>query len=432
MRNRLIILAITVIVVCTLSGVSQAEHPSPSVCVITVTGTIDPATAGYIKRGIRKANRDNNNLLLIELDTPGGLVDATKDIIEQMLASRVPIAVYVTPQGAMASSAGTYITVAAQIAAMAPTTHIGSATPISSSGKDLEHKVTNALASYMKTLAERRGRNADWAIKAVRQGISATENEALKLKVIDFVVPDRQSLFRAVDGRKVQTSGGDVVIRSRGADVLKLPMTPQEGFMHFLANPNVIGFLVLLTIYGLIGEVSNPGAILPGVVGGMSLILVLYSSNLLPLSVTGLLLILFAVVLFLIDTQVTTHGVLTAGGVVSMALGLFLLVDAEDPVYRMSIPFVASAALVTGAFFVFAVGAGIRAQRRKVTTGHEGLVGSVVMAKTDIDPVGRVFLNGAWWTAQTREGSVRAGTAVRVVSVEGLRLFVTEDKDQED
>lgn len=412
-----------------LAVVLTAEAPANSVRVVTVEGSIDPATAGYIIRGIKTAEKEQDRLLLIELDTPGGLVTATQDIVKAMLASTVPIAVYVTPEGAMASSAGTYITVAAQVAAMAPTTHIGSATPISSEGgKDLDRKVTNALTSYMETLAQRRNRNARWAIKAVREGISASETQALKLNVIDLVAPDRATLLKKIDGRKVEVAARkQVVLKTTGAPVRKMPMRAQEVFMHFLANPNVLGILILIAMYGIIGEVSNPGSILPGVVGVIALLLVFYSSNTLPLSATAVLLVLFSIALFVIDTQMPTHGVLTTGGVISLALGLFLLVDTGDPLFRMSLSLVIGAALATGAFFVFAVGAGIRAQQRRVTTGHEGLVGLVTEAKTEIDPVGRVFLEGAWWTAQSDSGPISAGERVRVVEVHGLRLYVTRD-----
>ncbi len=403
---------------------ASAAEP-PAVRAIRVTGTINPATAGYIIRAIKEANRLEEGLVLVELDTPGGLVDSTKDIIKEMLASDVPIAVYVSPQGAMASSAGTFITVAAQVAAMAPTTHIGSATPISGQGgEDLERKVTYAMSSYMRTLAERRGRNAEWAVKAVEKGISATENEALKLKVIDLIAASRDELLRKIDGRKVNVSKGDVVIRTKGARVVDMPMSRQEQLMHFLANPNVLSILILIAIYGIIGEISNPGGILPGVAGGIALILVFFSANLLPLNITALLLIAFAIILFIVDTQVASHGILSAGGALSLGLGLFLLVDVGDPLFRTSLALVIMAALVTAAFFTFAVGAGIRAQKRKVTTGREGLVGRVVEARTDIAPVGRVFVDGAWWTAETSGEPVRAGELVEVKAVRGLRLLV--------
>ncbi|MCC6484815.1 MAG: nodulation protein NfeD [Armatimonadetes bacterium] len=397
--------------------------------VVRVEGSIDPATAAYILRGIRTATEHKDALLLVELDTPGGLVDSTKDIIKAMLASPVPIAVYVAPEGAMAASAGTYITVAAQIAAMAPTTHIGSATPITGEGKDLPRKVTNAMASYMETLAERRGRNAKWAVKAVREGISATETEALKLNVIDLIAKDRTQLLQKIDGRSVEVAGGKhVTLRTEHAPVEELPINPRESLLHFLANPMVLGVLVLIAMYGIIAEVSNPGAIFPGVAGGLALILVLFSSNVLPLNYTALLLIFFSFILFAVDAHVATHGVLTTGGVISLALGLFLLVDTDEPMFRMSLSFVISAAIVSAVLFTTAIGAGIRAQKRKVTTGHEGLIGLLAEARTPLAPVGRVFLEGSWWTAEVEGGEpVEAGQMVRVVRVKGLRLFVTKE-----
>ncbi len=362
------------------------------------------------------------------MDTPGGLVDSTKDIIKGMLASPVPVAVYVSPEGAMAASAGTYITVAAQVAAMAPTTHIGSATPIAGEGKDLPRKVTNAMASYMETLAQRRGRNAKWAVKAVREGISATETQALKLHVIDLVATSRQQLLQKIDGRSVEVAGGrKITLKTARAPVEELPINPRESLLHFLANPFVVGVLVLVAMYGIIAELSNPGAIFPGVIGGIALILVLFSSNVLPISYTALLLIVFSFILLAVDAYVPTHGVLTTGGVAALALGLFLLIDTDEPMFRMSLSFVITAAVVSGLLFTTAIGAGIRAQKRKVTTGHEGLIGQTAEARTAIAPVGRVFLEGAWWTAETEGEPIEAGRRVRVVDVRGLRLFVTPE-----
>lgn len=403
-------------------------HAAGAVRVIRVEGSIDPATASYVLRGLRAARENGDALLLIELDTPGGLVDSTKDIIKGMLASPVPVAVYVSPEGAMAASAGTYITVAAQVAAMAPTTHIGSATPIAGEGKDLPRKVTNAMASYMETLAQRRGRNAKWAVQAVREGISATETQALKLHVIDLVATSRQQLLQKIDGRSVEVAGGrKITLKTARAPVEELPINPRESLLHFLANPFVVGVLVLVAMYGIIAELSNPGAIFPGVIGGIALILVLFSSNVLPISYTALLLIVFSFILFAVDAYVPTHGVLTTGGVAALALGLFLLIDTDEPMFRMSLSFVITAAVVSGLLFTTAIGAGIRAQKRKVTTGHEGLIGQTAEARTAIAPVGRVFLEGAWWTAETEGEPIEAGRRVRVVDVRGLRLFVTPE-----
>lgn len=403
-------------------------HAAGAVRVIRVEGSIDPATASYVLRGLRAARENGDALLLIELDTPGGLVDSTKDIIKGMLASPVPVAVYVSPEGAMAASAGTYITVAAQVAAMAPTTHIGSATPIAGEGKDLPRKVTNAMASYMETLAQRRGRNAKWAVKAVREGISATETQALKLHVIDLVATSRQQLLQKIDGRSVEVAGGrKITLKTARAPVEELPINPRESLLHFLANPFVVGVLVLVAMYGIIAELSNPGAIFPGVIGGIALILVLFSSNVLPISYTALLLIVFSFILLAVDAYVPTHGVLTTGGVAALALGLFLLIDTDEPMFRMSLSFVITAAVVSGLLFTTAIGAGIRAQKRKVTTGHEGLIGQTAEARTAIAPVGRVFLEGAWWTAETEGEPIEAGRRVRVVDVRGLRLFVTPE-----
>lgn len=404
----------------------KADDVPRTIRVITVDGTIDPATSGYIRRAIEVANNNKDELLLIELNTPGGLVDATQDIIIAMLASKTPIAVYVTPEGGRALSAGTFILVSAQIAAMSPTTTTGAATPIGGQGgEDLERKVVNAMEAYMRSLAEKRDRNAEWATKAVTEGISATERESLELKVIDLIATDRNDLLKKIDGKTVMVAGEQkVTLNTAGAPVEELPMRPQERLMHFLANPNVIGILILIAIYGIIGEISNPGAIFPGVVGGIALILVFYAANLLPLNYTALALIVFAVALFIIESQTATTGILATGGAVALGLGLFLIVDVNDPVFRTSLSVVIPATLFTMAFFVFAIGAVIKAKKRHVTTGSQGLTGREVPARTDLDPYGKVFTDGSWWTVESIGGPVKAGEMVRIVEVQGLKLVV--------
>ena len=405
--------------------------------VVRLDGIVGPATARYILRGLRAATNDAAEALIIELDTPGGLLKSMEDITKAMLASTVPTVVYVWPSGARAASAGVFITYAANIAAMAPTTHLGAAHPVGiapgggggAEDKTLMTKVTNDAVAEIRGYAVRRGRNAAWAEQAVRQSVSITEPEALKLHVVDLGADDLRDLLKKIDGRTVTTAGGTRVLHTRDARVVEIPMDATERFLLLLSDPNIGFILMTMAIYGIIFELSNPGSVFPGVIGGLALILALASFAVLEVNVAGLLLIGFAVILFIADIKVPSHGVLTAGGLISFFLGSLLLTENQVPFLRISFTLIVTMTVLTTAFFAFAVGAGIRAQAQKVRTGREGLIGAVGVARTDLAPAGTVFVQGELWSAETEDGVIPAGQRVRVVRLDGLRLVVRREEE---
>jgi len=403
--------------------------------VIRLNGVIAPATARYVVREIREAERHRAEALLIELDTPGGLLKSMDDITRAMINTDVPTVVYVYPSGSRAASAGVFITYAATIAAMAPTTHLGAAHPVTAGGgspggedKTLMTKITNDSVAGIRGLAIRRGRNAAWAEKAVRESVSITETEALALHVIDLVADSPRDLLAKIDGREVQTPSGKRRLHTRIARPVEVPMDLTEQFLALLSDPNVGFILMTMAIYGIIFELSNPGSVFPGVIGGLALILALASFAVLEVNVAGLLLIGFSLLLFIADIKVPSHGILTAGGIVSFVIGSLLLTERQAPFLRISLALIFGMAALTGGFFAFAVGAGLRAQRRKVQTGREGLVGAVGVARTQLSPEGTVFVQGEIWSAESLDGVIPAGARVRVARVEGLRLQVNREE----
>jgi membrane-bound serine protease (ClpP class) len=433
MLKRFILIQILLIIALFLSLlVAQAASAAPRpVYSITVDGAIHPASADYVVRGIGKAEQDNAQALLIKLDTPGGLMDSMRRIVQAELSSDVPVIVYVSPNGARAGSAGVFITIAANIAAMAPVSNIGSAHPVAlspvggSGGMDrtMEAKVENDAAEYARSIAERRGRNADWAEQAVRKSVNLTANDALKQNVINYIAEDTRDLLRKIDGSKVQFEDGTVTLHTAKAPVRELPMNARETFLGFLANPNVAAILLMMAIYGIIAELSNPGAIFPGVIGGISLILFLYSFSVLPLNAAGLALVVFAIILFIAEVKVPGTGILTFGGIVSLALGLFLVFNTGSPVFRLSLQVIGLLVLFTSAFFILIIQSGLRALKKPFVTGREGMIGRIVEARTDISPVGKVFTEGTLWTAESDE-SIKAGEKIKIVDIDGLKLVV--------
>lgn len=403
---------------------------------IRVDGAIGPATANYIDRAVLVAAEREDACLIIELDTPGGLLESTKLIVQHMYASKVPTVVFVAPSGASATSAGCFITIAADIAAMAPNTSIGAAHPVSLGGGGgggggapgeeskpdgiMNQKLENYASSYIQSIAEKRGRNAEWAVSSVRESASITAEKALELKVIDLIAADVPELLQKIDGMKP----GGRELRTAGARVEPIPMLAREKLFQMLWRPEVLLILTLVAIYGLLGELSNPGAILPGVMGAIALILVLYMSSILPVNIAGLALIGLALVLFIIDVFAPTHGVLTGGGVVAFFLGALMLFNGAGPAFRLSLAYIIPATVLTALFFIFIVGKGLRAQQLPVLAGRETMVGKTVPALMPIGPSGgKVFIEGEYWNAVS-ETPVEAGRPVEVVSVKGLTLTV--------
>lgn len=408
------------------AGEDPAASGSRVVYVLRADGPVTASMVGSITDAIRRTERENAEALIIELDTPGGLVTSMRDIIKEMLAAKRPLVVYVSPNGAHAGSAGAFITLAAHVAAMAPVSNIGASTPVSVGGemtKAMEKKVVNDAAAFMRTIAERQGRNVKVAEEWVREGTARTASEALANKVIDLIAPTLEDLLTALDGRTVTTAAGKLTLRTKGARVQRLELSFRDLVLKAISNPNIAFLLLLLGAAGLYFEFSTPGAILPGVVGAICLMLAFYALQFLPINYVGLLLILLAIILFIAEIKIVSHGVLTIGGVISMILGGIMLIDSPGPYLKISLATVVVTALLMAAFFAVVVGAGVRAMQRQPATGLEGMVGEVGVARTRLAPEGHVFVHGELWQAHC-EGEAEPGEEVRVTAVEGLRLRV--------
>jgi len=395
---------------------------------IKIDGAIGPATASYIARAIDVATAQDDECLIIQLDTPGGLVDSASKIVESFYAAKIPTVVYVAPAPARAGSAGVFITMAADVGVMAPHTRIGAAHPVElgagggteKTDDTMKQKMENDTAKFAQSIADKRHRNADWARSAVVDSASITAEEALDENVIDFISPDLPDLLKQLDGRDVDGK----TLNTAEATVVEIPMNTWEKFSQLFLRPEVMFVLMLMVIYGIMGELSSPGAILPGVVGVIALILVLYMSAILPVNVTGIVLIALAVALFITDIFATTHGVLTAGGIVAFFLGAMMLFSGSEPGFGLSLFWIFPATLLTAAFFIFVVGKGIRAQFKPVRAGAETMVGQTVPALSRIDSAGgRVFIEGENWTAVS-DTPVETGNPVEIIGREGLTLKV--------
>jgi membrane-bound serine protease (ClpP class) len=401
------------------------------ICFIKISGAIGPATASYIARSLEEASSRNAQCLVIQLNTPGGLLASTQVIVQNLLASQVPVVVYVAPAGATATSAGCFITLAASVAAMAPTTTIGAAHPVMIGGgipsqddkkpdETMKQKLENFSVSYMEAIAAKRNRNVEWAKSAVRESASIPAEKALELKVIEIIAKDLPDLQRQLDGRVID--GKD--LKTAHAEVIEIGMSPSETIFQSLWRPEVMFILMLIAIYGIIGELSNPGAILPGVVGAIALLLALYMAAILPINVTGLILIALAVVLFVFDVFAPTHGVLTVGGIVAFLIGSLMLFDRNNPFFRLSLAYIIPATILTALFFVFIIGKGLRAQLLPTRTGKESLLGQTIAASSAIDSSGgKVFVEGEYWNAIS-DTPIKEGEAVEVSAVLGLTLKV--------
>jgi len=403
-----------------------AATQAAQVGLIKINGAIGPATASYISRAIDVSAAQNDECLVIELNTPGGLANSMNDIVQVFYAERVPTVVYVAPEGAMAGSAGVYITLAANIAAMAPHTTIGAAHPVEMGNEEettnsiMMQKVGNVYTKVMQTIAEKRHRNVEWAKSSVTASKALTSEEALQLKVIDLIATNVPDLLQKLSGRSVNGK----ILKTIGASVIEIPMTPSEHLFQLFWLPEVMTILMLIAIYGIIAEMSHPGAIFPGVAGALALILLLYMSATLPVNVAGVALILLAVALFIIDIFAPTHGVLTGGGIAAFFLGALMLFNHAPVGYHLPMSWIVSATVLTAAFFIFVVSKGIRAQFRPIQSGKETMLGRTVKALSRIDAQGgKVFIEGENWNAVS-ETPVEAGQPVEITGIEGLTLKV--------
>lgn len=406
---------------------------SQSVVVIIIEGTINPSSAEFIQRSIDQSAGQNADCLIIQLNTPGGLLQSTREIVTSMLESKVPTVVYVAPSGAHAGSAGVFITMAANFAAMAPGTNIGAAHPVSTEGKMdsvMSEKVTNDAAAFIRTIAEKRKRNLTWAEEAVRKSQAITETEALKQNVIDLIAKNTDDLLNQIDGRTVVIKEDTITMHTKGARIETLEMGWAEKLLDLLSDPNIAYILFLLGMYGLMFELYNPGSIFPGIVGVISLILAFYTMHTLPINYAGLALMIFGIILFLLEIKIVSHGMLAIGGAVSLFLGSIMLIRTPSVLEFVELSWVViivSVAISTF-FFVFLLGLGLKVQRKKPTTGIEGLIGEIGETITPLDPEGTVRVHGEFWKAEVIGGSLEKGMPIRVVEIQNLKLKVEQAK----
>lgn len=473
---RLTLFLILTLAVPLASSLTAAEEDTagagrPVVARIVVDGPISPVSADYIQKNIEKAAEQKLDLIIIQLDTPGGLMTSTREIVKSILGSQVPVAVHVAPPGARAASAGVFITMSAHVAAMAPGTNIGAAHPVNIGGGNpfspkkeedkeekgegeegkpegetgregegekkpaetdesvMAQKVINDTVAFAKSIAEKQGRNAEWAEKAVRESVSVTETEALELNVIDLIAEDVDDLLAAIDGRKVKISGEEVVLAVKGAEVMDRLMGFRHRILSSLSDPNIAYILMMLGIYGLFFELANPGVILPGVLGGIFLVLAFFSFQVLPINYAGFLLIMLAIVLFILEVKVVSYGMLSVGGAISLFLGSMMLFETGEPYLKVSLSLILAFTLTTALFIVVGLTLVIRSQSRKPTTGAEGMIGERGVATTDIKNAGKVRVRGEIWSASSKE-PISIGDQVVVLGMDGMVLQVGVLKEE--
>ncbi|MFC1590980.1 nodulation protein NfeD [Thermodesulfobacteriota bacterium] len=418
------------LVILAFAGTAGSAWAKGQVDVITIAEPITPVIAEYIIKCINEAEETDAECLVVMLDTPGGLDLAMRDIIKKMLSSRVPVIVYVAPGGARAASAGALITIAAHVAAMAPGTNIGAAHPVNLGGgqmdKEMSAKVENDAAAYIESIAAKRGRNKEWAIKAVRESVSISETEALQIQVIDLVAADLTALLLAVDGRQVETDSGIKVLATEGVSITTKKMGIREQLLQALANPSIAYILMMLGLAGLYFELSNPGAIFPGVIGGISLILAFYSMQSLSANFAGVMLILLGAILFILELKIVSYGLLSIGGIFCIFFGSLLLFDSPEPYMRISLWLIAASVSLLTLFFIIILWLVVRTQQRKPTTGTEGMVDIIGKAATDIFQDGKVFVHGEYWNARSSE-QIMKGEQVRVIKLEGMLVTVKKE-----
>jgi membrane-bound serine protease (ClpP class) len=404
-----------------------------NVVSITIDATINPATAEFIHDAIAKAKKEKAACLVIHLNTPGGLLKSTRNIVGDIMESAVPVVVYVSPAGADAGSAGVFITLSANIAAMTPGTNIGAAHPVgmqTTTDTVMYGKITNDAAAFIRAIAQKRHRNVEWAERAVRRSYSYSETEALEDSVIDLIAKNDQELLQLIDGRNVELSSGNVILHTRSAKIEEYKMSFIQKLLNIISDPNIAYILLMLGFYGILFELYSPGSILPGIIGVISLILAFYSLQTLPVNYAGLALILFALILFLLEIKIVSHGVLAIGGIISLLIGSMMLIrTGSGEVGRISLTVIISATVITSLFFLFVIGMGLRAQRLKPVTGADALIGKTGEAKEIMDPLGMVWVNGELWQAESVSGAINKGDKIRVMRMEGFKLFVESVKE---
>jgi membrane-bound serine protease (ClpP class) len=406
---------------------------SRHVYLIKIDGSINPSTADFVRKSVKEAVDRRAQCLVIELNTPGGLLKSTRYIVSDLLTSEVPVVVYVSPSGSQAASAGVFILLAANIAAMSPGTNVGASHPVGMEGKQdsiMMEKATNDAAAFIRSISEKRKRNVEWAEDAVRKSVSISENEALKDSVIDLIANNVDDLLNKIDGREVETAKGNVVLQTQGAEIIRGEMAWFQKFLDILSDPNIAYILMMIGIWGIILEFYHPGGILPGVVGVICLVLGLYGLHTLPINYAGLALILLAIILFIAEIKITSYGMLTVGGVISLVLGSFMLIDPESglEVVKISMSVIISTVILVTLLFILLVVLVVKAHKRKVTTGSQGLIGErgEVYEQIEKDKAGVVKVHGEMWKAIAEDEPLPAGTRVKVIKVDNLVLTVSK------
>lgn len=421
MKYKCFFITLFLLVFC---GWQQAVAAKNEIYVINFSDAISPGTAAFLKDGIKKASDDNVACIVIVFDTPGGLAESMRDVVMAIFASKAPVVVYVAPSGARAASAGVMITMAADIAAMAPGTNIGAAHPVGAGGKEIDKtmsaKITNDMVANAKSIAGKRGRNAKWVEKAIRDSVSVTETEALKKNIIDLIAKDTDDLIKKINGRKVEDKG---VLKLDNPKITILEETIRTRILKTISDPNVAYILLMIGLAGLYFELSHPGAVLPGVIGGISIILAFFALQTIPVNYAGILLIILALVFFIMEMKMLSYGLLSIAGTISLLLGSLMLFDSSDPELRLSLGvLIPTLALVSG-FFAVVAGLVFKSQSSKPMTGATGLVGKIGVVKKDIMPEGKVFVHGELWNATSKD-PITEGARVRVVDVANLVLEV--------
>ena len=407
--------------------IHNVEGEQNSAMVIELEGVINPGTAQFVTRGLKKAETGNHRLVIIRLDTPGGLDSSMRNIVKSILNASMPIVVYVAPRGARAASAGVMITIAAHVAAMAPQTNIGAAHPVSADGKEISktmsEKVVNDMVAYARSIAKERGRNEDWVEKAIRESVSITADVAVKNKVVDLVARDIDDLLSLLDGREVVLDKGKIKLGTKGVKLVFFTPGWRDRVLRTISNPNIAYILMMIGLAGLYFELAHPGAILPGVIGAMSLILAFFAFQTLPVNYAGLLLIALAIIFFIAEIKVSSYGLLSLAGLISLTLGSVMLFEN----IRVSLKLMMPTIVLIGGFFVAIAFLAFRAYRRKPTSGMEGLIGEIGIVEERVDPVGLIFAHGEYWKATSGEVAEQ-GEKVRIIGSRGLELIVQKEK----
>ena len=424
-----VVVVLAALAVLAVGRPGSAALAAPPVSLIELDGAITPITVRLLDTAIARSRAERAQALVVMLNTPGGLERSMRSMVQSILNADIPVIVYVGPTGARAASAGVFITMAGHVAAMAPATNIGAAHPVAAGGgqmdKEMSKKVENDAAAFARSIATERGRNVEWAEQAVRSSVSATEREAVKLKVVDLVADSVPDLLAKIDGRVVKTPKGSVTLATKDAAVTPIAVGFRDRFLALITDPNVAYILMMVGMLGIFFELSTPGAILPGVLGGISLILAFFAFQSLPINWAGLLLILFGLALLVAEIKIVSHGILTIGGVVSMVLGSMMLYDAPDSGLRISWLVIIPTVGAMAGLVIVAVSMGLRALYRPASTGAAGMMGQVGVVKRALDPEGQVLIGGELWQAVAEDGPVAAGEVVRVARMDGLTLTVT-------